>query len=242
MTSTLLTLPEVAERLRVSRRSVEQLIAAGELRALHPTPGRTAVTAREVDAYLAQQEATGRSRASNRPVASRPSGHLRSAPHAASVPPATRTEGTMATRRRRKAGNGEGTVYWSRADRQWIAALSVGTLGGKRRRYRARAASEEDAKAQLERLRRLHAAGGDPATGTLGQWLEVWLRSHGPSVRPSTHTSYEGHIRLHIVPAIGGVRLARLQPRDVRRLVDSSSRRASRRPPSSWSCGRSRSR
>jgi integrase len=147
-------------------------------------------------------------------------GYRRSGPGSATLPIGSDGGEAMATRRRRKAGNGEGTVYWSRADRQWIAALSVGTLGGKRRRYRARAASEDDARAELERLRCLHAAGGDPATGTLGQWLDGWLRAHGPSIRPGTRTSYEGHIRLHIVPAVGGVRLSRLQPRDVRRLVD----------------------
>ncbi len=49
----LLTLPEAAQRLRVSRRTVERLIAAGRIRVLHPTPGRTVIAEREIEAYLA---------------------------------------------------------------------------------------------------------------------------------------------------------------------------------------------
>jgi excisionase family DNA binding protein len=53
----LLTLDEVAERLRVSRRTVERLIAAGRLR---PTRvgARTLVTARELEAYVAAASRT----------------------------------------------------------------------------------------------------------------------------------------------------------------------------------------
>jgi excisionase family DNA binding protein len=49
----LLTLDEVAERLRVSRRSVERLVRARRLRVLHPVPGRTLVERRELEAYIA---------------------------------------------------------------------------------------------------------------------------------------------------------------------------------------------
>lgn len=49
----LLTLAEVALELRLSRRTVERLIAAGRIRVVHPSPGRVLVERREVDAYLA---------------------------------------------------------------------------------------------------------------------------------------------------------------------------------------------
>ena len=56
MTDELLTLDEVAERLRCSRRSVERLVRAGRLRVVHPTPGRTCITPRELAAYRASIE------------------------------------------------------------------------------------------------------------------------------------------------------------------------------------------
>jgi excisionase family DNA binding protein len=49
----LVTVDEAAARLRISRRSVYRLIGEGKLRPVHPTPGRTLLTSREVDAYIA---------------------------------------------------------------------------------------------------------------------------------------------------------------------------------------------
>lgn len=48
----LLTPTEVAERLRVSRRTVERLIASGQVRAIK-VGRRTLVTAFEVEAFIA---------------------------------------------------------------------------------------------------------------------------------------------------------------------------------------------
>lgn len=48
-----MTLPEAAALLRVSRRTLERLIRAGRIRVVHPSPGRTAIEARELDAYIA---------------------------------------------------------------------------------------------------------------------------------------------------------------------------------------------
>ena len=54
---TLLTLGEVALRLRVSRRTVERLIAAGRIRPYRISPtgkrGRVLVSEKEVEAYVA---------------------------------------------------------------------------------------------------------------------------------------------------------------------------------------------
>lgn len=52
----LLTLDEAAAVLRLSRRSVERLAASGRIRVVHPAPGRTCITRREMDAYLASLE------------------------------------------------------------------------------------------------------------------------------------------------------------------------------------------
>ena len=49
-----LTLSEVAEELRVSRRSIERLVGAGRLRVIRPTPGRVMIERRELNAYVAR--------------------------------------------------------------------------------------------------------------------------------------------------------------------------------------------
>lgn len=130
-----------------------------------------------------------------------------------------RHDGVVRRRRRR----GEGSVY--RSDGSWIARFPLGVVNGKSLNKRVRCRSERDALAELERLRRSYGAGVEPASGTLGDYLEGWLRSHGRSVRPSTLTSYAGHVRLHIDPLLGGIPLARLRPADVRRLVDDLDRK-----------------
>lgn len=54
--SELLTVDEAAAQLRISRRSFYRLAAEGRIRVIHPSPGRTAVTQRELDAYVASLE------------------------------------------------------------------------------------------------------------------------------------------------------------------------------------------
>lgn len=49
----LLTVAEVAARLRISPRSTWRLIHAGRLRVVNPIPGRTLITSRELEAYIA---------------------------------------------------------------------------------------------------------------------------------------------------------------------------------------------
>jgi DNA binding domain, excisionase family len=51
--SDLLTLDELAAELRVSRRTIERLQKEGRIRVVHPSPGRTRVERRELEAYRA---------------------------------------------------------------------------------------------------------------------------------------------------------------------------------------------
>lgn len=62
------------------------------------------------------------------------------------------------------------------------------------------------------------AAWVDPSRGRqlLGDYAWAWL-SERPQLRPRTRELYEGLLRLHIVPALGGVELAKLSPSAVRR-------------------------
>ena len=122
----------------------------------------------------------------------------------------------MTARMKRRRRRGEGSVYESQGS--WIASYPLGSVNGKRKTRRARCATERAALGELERMRRSYGAGGDPATGTLGEYLTGWLASWR-RVRKSTLTSYDGHVRLHISPLLGGIPLAKVQPSDVRRLV-----------------------
>lgn len=97
--------------------------------------------------------------------------------------------------------------------------MPLGVRDGRRVGKKVRAATEQLAKVELERLQRAYSSDVDPASGSLDRYLEAWLRDHGPSVRPSTRVSYEGHVRMHISPLLGGIPVARLRTSDVRRLI-----------------------
>lgn len=127
----------------------------------------------------------------------------------------------MARRKRR----GDGSVFYSRVDKRWVARFPLGTVGGRRSDKRVKCRTEAEANRELEGLRRIYGAGGSPANITLGEYLPEWLRAHSRSVRPSTAESYRGHIARHITPLLGGIPLGKLQPRDVRRLIDELERK-----------------
>ena len=51
---------------------------------------------------------------------------------------------------------------------------------------------------------------------TVGEFLQRWLKDYAmPNTRPRTAERYESDIRLHITPALGHLRLARLAPVDI---------------------------
>jgi integrase len=119
----------------------------------------------------------------------------------------------------RKYRRGEGSVYQDRANGCWWARYPLGVVNGKRVGKKVRAPTREAAEAELEGLRRIYRAGGDPSRQTLDAYLADWLASHGPSVRESTRVSYAGHVNLHISPLLGGMPLRKVRPADVRRLI-----------------------
>ncbi|MBV8195745.1 MAG: tyrosine-type recombinase/integrase family protein, partial [Candidatus Dormibacteraeota bacterium] len=89
---------------------------------------------------------------------------------------------------------------------------------GVRRRFYGRTRAEANAKLQ-EALTSVRD--GTPAPigrQTVEKYLADWLASADRSLRPSTSSTYERHIRLHVLPAIGRVPVAKLQPSHIDRL------------------------
>ena len=58
---------------------------------------------------------------------------------------------------------------------------------------------------------------------TVAQHLDEWLHEHAAKrIRSSTLRSYETKVRPHIAPAIGRIRLARLTPKNVEKMMGDS--------------------
>lgn len=119
----------------------------------------------------------------------------------------------------RRRTPGSGSVFYDHHGRSWVAIVSLGIRNGKRVRHKVRAATEREARVELERLQRAFRAGSSPAASTLDEYLRSWLIDHGPSIGARTLVSYRGHVEQHISPLLGGILVARLQPSDVRRLI-----------------------
>lgn len=117
-----------------------------------------------------------------------------------------------------RRANGEGTLY-QRADGRWEGAAYVLTATGGRSRKRVYGRTRAEVFEKLAELQRVSRRGLPAITGgvTVGQYLGEWLQGVArDSVRPSTYRSYEMYVRLHLVPKLGGKRLTRLSPTDVR--------------------------
>lgn len=125
----------------------------------------------------------------------------------------------------RRGRRGEGSVYFSKTDRRWVARFPLGVVDGVRQSKRVKCRTRDEAEDELDKLRRAYGAGSAPANGTLGAYLDAWLPRHARSIRESTAISYAGHARLHIKPLLGGIPLVRLQPNDVYRLIEDLERK-----------------
>ena len=51
----------------------------------------------------------------------------------------------------------------------------------------------------------------------MARFLTTWLEGVKPTLRPRSWDRYEEHVRLHLIPTLGRIPLARLSPMDVQR-------------------------
>lgn len=125
------------------------------------------------------------------------------------------------SRRGRKRANGEGTIY-QRKDGRWEGAAFVVTTAGTRRRVRVYGNTREEVRTKLTTIIRQSDQGIPAASSawTVAEYLDYWLRCIvRDERRPKTYQGYEGVVRLHLIPAIGSKRLAKLSAQDVRTFI-----------------------
>lgn len=115
-----------------------------------------------------------------------------------------------------KRGNGEGGIR-QRNDGRWEARLTL--AAGKRRSIIGRTREEVAtalATALSDRNKGLPVA--VDGKQTVRTYLDGWLAAIKGNVRPKTYAGYESYIRVHVVPTLGSVRMARLTPQQVQGL------------------------
>ena len=119
----------------------------------------------------------------------------------------------------RKRGNGEGSIY-QRKDGRWVGQYLVYTAKGPKYRYLYSKTRQDVAKKLTKAM--ADRDGGlvfDAGALTLGEYLDRWITdSVRDTVRQRTWERYESIVRVHIKPALGGVKLKALTPTHVRGL------------------------
>lgn len=120
-----------------------------------------------------------------------------------------------------RAGNMRSSIYQG-SDGRWYGYVTMGLRpdGSSDRRKRSAVSRQAVTRKvrELERKRDEQSALPAGWTPRLEDWLRDWLKSTALRVRPSTLNGYTVDVENHIVPAIGGHRLADLQPEHIEHL------------------------
>lgn len=116
-----------------------------------------------------------------------------------------------------RRSKGEGSIY-KRKDGSWVAQYEA---GGKRRYFYGKTK-----KAVADKLREKLSSGEtdlalDADIMLVGAYLDRWLSAIRGTVKERTWERYEGVVRLHVRPVIGGTKLLKLAPLDVQELYRS---------------------
>jgi integrase len=94
-------------------------------------------------------------------------------------------------------------------------------VNGRRISVYGKTVTEVRSKLDAERNRGKDGLPTTDARLTLGAFVAGWLaKPPGKPIRERTRLRYEQLLRLHVVPVIGGRKLAHLQPEDVERVLD----------------------
>ena len=130
------------------------------------------------------------------------------------------TEPTTTPKRRRTRGDG---ALFQDTSGRWRGAIVVTDPDtGARVRRAVSGRTQAGVRDRLRELQRdleqgIGVKSGQPKT--LTAYVATWLPALRPRVRPSTWRSHEQYLRLYILPALGGLPLARLVPTSVERMT-----------------------
>lgn len=130
----------------------------------------------------------------------------------------------MARRSNTRAAQGAGTIR-QRKDGRWEARYTVGRDPGtgKQVQRSVYGATQQEVRKKLAQLTAALDAGTykEPCKMTVGQWLDIWSADYLGGVKPFTVVSYTGHIKNHLKPALGSVKLEALNAHTIQAFYNS---------------------
>ena len=114
-----------------------------------------------------------------------------------------------------RRGNHEGSIY-RREDGRFEGKVRI---GGRRRSFYGK--TEKEVRQQIRRALADHERGARPLSGnvTVEAFLTRWLEEVVQLTKEErTHEVYAYHVRAHLLPTLGRIRLDRLEPDQIQRL------------------------
>jgi integrase len=132
---------------------------------------------------------------------------------------------TPTPRTAKKRAHGEGSLRWSETKQRWIGRLMVGyRLDGKPDVREVTDRAQKACRAKLDALKAQAASGTLAASDTVGltvaAFLDRWLATVAPNLRPTTRRSYRRLVDVHLTPALGSRRLATLTHHDIQAFLN----------------------
>lgn len=120
-----------------------------------------------------------------------------------------------------RRGKGEGSIY-KREDGMWVGAIDLGWVGGKRSRKVVSGRTRGEVVRKVMTAQPIIAQGITPVSEllTVEKYLEQWLTTRLPgTISVRTETLYARAVHTYINPSLGKIRLAKLTPTDVARML-----------------------
>lgn len=123
----------------------------------------------------------------------------------------------------RKRPNGDGTIY-RRSDGRWEARYCVGRDpgSGKMKRKSIYGKTEKEVRQKLRKIGVELEAGSyqEPSKLIVSAWLDIWMAEYNNHVAAATVRTYKSHIKNHIKPGLGALKLQKLGIPDIQRFCN----------------------
>jgi integrase len=129
---------------------------------------------------------------------------------------------SLRSSKKRKRGQGEGTIY-KRKDGRWAAVINLGYQNGKLRRKSFYGKTRGEVREKLTTALNDAQKGIPISTDrqTVGHFLDHWLKECAKqATRPRTYEDYSTVVQRHITPALGRIPIVKLTPQHVQRFLN----------------------
>lgn len=136
-------------------------------------------------------------------------------------------QGSGNIRKKTVTRRGKEYTYW---EARITTGRDPGTGRQKQRSFTGKTQKEVLEKMQAAAVAVNEGSYQEPSKMTVGQWLDIWEQDYLGSVKPTTVLNYSQHIKNHLKPAFGAVKLEALNAHDIQRFYNNLGKEQNGKP------------